>query len=159
MTRETMIAALKQHPFLQHFGPVYIELLAGLAREVRFEKDEIIFQEGFVSQEFCLVTGGMIAIEIVNPGHTFRVQTLNGGDEFGWSALLDGHGTLFQSRALEASTAIAFDTHRLKAACVSNTDFGFALMQRMLGVVSERLQATRLQLLDMCSPAAHRGGM
>jgi CRP/FNR family cyclic AMP-dependent transcriptional regulator len=126
---------------------------------VKFEKDEVIYREGYVSQEFCLLTAGLIAIEIVNPHQAFRVQTLSAGDEFGWSALLDGHGTLFQSRALEPSTAITFDTPGLKAACVSQPAFGFALMQRILGVVSERLQATRLQLLDMVSPAAHRGGM
>ena len=159
MAKELMSEILTQHPFLQHFGPAYVELLAGLAREVKFEKNEVIYREGYVSQEFCLVTSGLIAIEIVNPNQAFRVQTLSAGDEFGWSALLDGHGTLFQSRALDASTAIAFDTPALKAACVSQPAFGFALMQRILGVVSERLQATRLQLLDMCSPAAHRGGM
>ncbi len=36
--------------------------------------------------------------------------------------------------------------------------FGFTLMQRLLGVVAERLQATRLQLLDMYSPVAARAG-
>jgi hypothetical protein len=32
------------------------------------------------------------------------------------------------------------------------------LMQRLLGVVAERLQATRLQLHDMYSPVAKRAG-
>jgi hypothetical protein len=31
-------------------------------------------------------------------------------------------------------------------------------MHRLLGVVAERLQATRLQLLDMYWPVAHRAG-
>jgi hypothetical protein len=31
-------------------------------------------------------------------------------------------------------------------------------MHRLLGVVAERLQATRLQLLDMHSPVAKRAG-
>ena len=36
--------------------------------------------------------------------------------------------------------------------------FGFILMQRLLAVVAERLQATRLQLLDMYSPVAGAAG-
>jgi len=32
------------------------------------------------------------------------------------------------------------------------------LMQRLLGVVAERLSATRVQLLDMYSPVAARAG-
>jgi hypothetical protein len=43
-------------------------------------------------------------------------------------------------------------------ACREDKAFGFALMYRMLGVVSERLQATRLQVLDMYSPVAKRAG-
>ena len=43
-------------------------------------------------------------------------------------------------------------------ACREDTQFGFAVMQRLLGVVAERLQATRLQLLDMYSPVAARAG-
>ena len=33
-----------------------------------------------------------------------------------------------------------------------------AFMVRLMGVVSERLRATRLQLLDMYSPVAKRAG-
>jgi hypothetical protein len=37
-------------------------------------------------------------------------------------------------------------------------DFGVAVRLRLLGVVSERLRATRVQLLDMYSTAARRAG-
>ena len=46
----------------------------------------------------------------------------------------------------------------LLKACQDDPAFGFALMYRMLGVVSERLQATRLQVHDMYSPVAKRAG-
>ena len=52
MAKERIIEVLKQHPFLQHFGPAYVELLAGLAREVKFEKDEVIYREGPAAHEF-----------------------------------------------------------------------------------------------------------
>ena len=92
---------------------------------------------------------GLVALEIAAPGHTFRVQTLFAGDELGWSALLMGTGKQFQARTLERVDALAFEGAELLAACREDTQFGFILMQRLLGVVSERLQATRLQLLDM----------
>jgi len=94
----------------------------------------------------------------VAPGHTFRVQTLFAGDELGWSALLMGSGKQFQARVLERSDMLAFQAADLLAACREDPAFGFALMQRLLAVVAERLQATRVQLLDMYSPVAARAG-
>jgi CRP-like cAMP-binding protein len=86
------------------------------------------------------------------------VQTLFAGDELGWSALLMGRGKHFQARTLERVDALAFEGTELLAACHEDTLFGFTLTQRLLGVVAERLQSTRLQLLDMYSPVAARAG-
>jgi CRP/FNR family cyclic AMP-dependent transcriptional regulator len=86
------------------------------------------------------------------------VQTLGAGDELGWSSVLMGRGKYFQARALDPVKALAIDGPALLTACRKDTAFGFALMLRILGVVSERLQATRLQLHDMHSPKAKRAG-
>ena len=152
------LAKLRHHPFVLEFEPRHVERLASLARDVRFERNHVIFREGDECSEFYLVASGLVALEIVAPGHTFRVQTLFSGDELGWSALLMGSGKQFQARVLERVDALAFEASDLLAACREDPAFGFALMQRLLGVVAERLQATRLQLLDMYSPAAARAG-
>ena len=156
--RETHLATLRRHPFVREFEPRHVERLAGLARDVRFDRDHVIFREGDDCSEFYLIVTGLVALEIAAPGHTFRVQTLFAGDELGWSALLMGSGKQFQARALERVDALAFEGADLLAACREDTAFGFALMQRLLAVVAERLQATRIQLLDMYSPVAARAG-
>ncbi len=158
MTRETLLAVLKQHPFVEEFQPQHIEKLTALAKEVEFARDQVIFHEGDDCHDFYLIVAGRTALEIEAPGHTLRVQTLSAGDEFGWSAILMGRGKHFEARALERVKALAFDGPALLAACRDDKSFGYALMYRMLGVVSERLQATRLQLLDMYSPVAKRAG-
>ena len=132
--------------------------LAKLAKQIRFERDQVIFREGDECSEFYLIVNGLIALEIAAPGHTFRVQTLFSGDELGWSALLMGRGKHFQARTLERVDALAFEGSELLGACNADTNFGYTLMQRLLAVVAERLQATRLQLLDTYSPIAARAG-
>jgi CRP-like cAMP-binding protein len=86
------------------------------------------------------------------------VQTLSAGDELGWSALLMGSGKYFQARALGAVEALAFDGGELLQACKDDPSFGYALMHRLLAVVAERLQATRLQVLDSYSVVGKRAG-
>lgn len=158
MSAATLLAVLKKHPFVEEFRPEHIERLRALAREVSFAADQTIFKEGDDSHDFFLIARGRVALEMQEPDHVLRVQTLSAGDEFGWSSVLMGRGKYFQARALEAVEALAFDGAQLLAACRADPAFGFAFMYRMLGVVSERLQATRLQLHDMHSPKAKRAG-
>jgi CRP/FNR family transcriptional regulator, cyclic AMP receptor protein len=155
---EPHLAALRHHPFVLEFESRHVERLAAMAHDVRFDRNQVIFREGDDCSEFYLIVSGLVALEIAAPGHTFRVQTLFAGDELGWSALLMGSGKHFQARALERVDALAFEGADVLAACREDTAFGFAFMQRLLSVVAERLQATRLQLLDMYSPAAARAG-
>ena len=158
MMKESLVATLRHHPFVSEFEPEHIEKLAKLAREVRYDRDQILFREGDDFADFQLIVTGLVALEIAAPGHTFRVQTLFAGDELGWSALLMGRGRHFQARTLERVDALAFNGAELLEACREDPRFGFVFMQRLLAVVAERLQATRLQLLDMYSPVAARAG-
>lgn len=156
--KDSLLATLRHHPFVAEFEPHHIDKLAQLAKERHFERDQILFREGDDVTEFYLIVNGLVALEIAAPGHLFRVQTLFSGDELGWSSLLMGRGKQFQARTLERVEVLGFEGSELLAACREDTLFGFMFMQRLLGVVAERLSATRLQLLDTHSPVAARAG-
>jgi CRP-like cAMP-binding protein len=158
MIDQPLQASLRRHPFVEGFEPAHIEQLSALARPVRFERDQVVFHEGDECDDFFLITSGLMAIEVEEPDHTLRVQTLSAGDEFGWSALLMASGKYFQARALDRVDALAFDAPSLLAACKKDPAFGFAFMHRLLGVVADRLQRTRLQVHDLYSPVAKRAG-
>lgn len=159
MSAATLTELLRQHPFVEGFVPAHIDKLGALARAVAFARDDIVFREGDFTHEFFLITKGRISLEIQEPDdHVLRVQVLGPGDEFGWSSMLAGRGRFFLARALEPTEALAFDGPTLLEACRKDPAFGFAFMYRMLGVVSERLQAARLQLHDMYSLRAKRSG-
>ena len=132
--------------------------LAALAKECTFEPDQVIFREGDDYSVLYLLGKGMVALELEVPGHVLRVQTLYAGDVFDWSALLPHAGKHFQARALDAVTALAFEGDQLLASFKADPKFGLAFMLRLMGVVSERLRNTRLQLVDMYSPVAKRAG-
>jgi CRP-like cAMP-binding protein len=154
----TPLALLRSHPFVAGFDPRHVERLADLARLEHFDRDLVLFYEGDERSDFYLIVSGMVSLEMAAPDHTIRVQTLFAGDELGWSAMLTGRGKYFQARTLEPVDALAFAGSKLLDACHEDPAFGFALMQRLLGVVAERLQATRLQVIDTYSPVAKRAG-
>ena len=144
---------------LKGFTPQNLEKLAALAREVRFPGDQVIFLEGERHGMFYLILEGSVVLEIIAGGHPVLLQTLHSGDAMGWSALVDSlGGAHFQGRALTGVRALAFDGARVREACESNFAFGYAMMKSLLELVSERLDATRMQLVDMyaTSPGAAR---
>jgi CRP/FNR family cyclic AMP-dependent transcriptional regulator len=149
---------LEVHPFVADFTAEHREQLAAMAKEAHFEPNQIIFHEGDDYSVLYLLVEGMVALELEAPDHVLRVQTLYGGDVFDWSALLRHAGKHFQARALDRVTALAFEGEELLASFERDPQFGLAFMLRLMGVVSERLRATRLQLLDMYSPVAKRAG-
>ena len=153
-----LLQVLEAHPFVAQFKREHKAMLAELARQVHFDAGQIIFHEGDEYSVFYLIGHGMVALELEVPGHLLRVQTLYEGDELDWSALLPHAGKHFQARALDAVTALAIEGEDLLASFKGDPEFGLAFMLRLMGVVSERLRATRLQLLDMYSPVAKRAG-
>jgi CRP-like cAMP-binding protein len=86
--RENPPGDAAHHPFVVDFESRHVERLSELARDARFDRGHVIFREGDECSEFYLIVSGLVALEIVAPGHLFRVQTLFAGDELGWSALL-----------------------------------------------------------------------
>jgi hypothetical protein len=78
------------------------------------------------------------------------VQTLREGEIVGVSWLIPPYRWSFDAKSLEDDVrAIGVDAACLRAKCEADHDLGYALMKRCVSVLAERLQATRLQMLDV----------
>ena len=155
---QTLMQTLQKHPFVAEFAPAHFAKLAEMAKPVQFESGQVIFREGDIYSVFYLIGDGMVALELELPGHVLRVQTLYAGDELDWSAVLPQAGKHFQARALAPTTALAFEGAQLLASFKADPEFGLTFMLRLMGVVSERLRATEMQLVDLSSPVAKAAG-
>jgi CRP-like cAMP-binding protein len=157
MNTETTKALCRRQPFIKGLKEHEVERLVELAKEVHFERDRILFGEGEEGTDFFLIVDGAVSLEIAPPGGIFRVDTLGPGDEMGWSSVV-GSDTVFQGRVLQDLHALAFDAAALRTLCEEDKEFGYELMRRILGVVADRLQATRLLVMDTHSRVAQRAG-
>ena len=155
---DSILAAVQQHPFSLGLTPEHCATLASLGTRAEYPKDALIFAEGDERHEFFLLIKGRVALEMMAQGKPLRVHTLEAGDELGWSSVLSGRGKFYQARALEPVETIKFDGYVLLEKCRADNSFGYKIMHRLVGVVSERLQAARMQVLDMYSPIARKAG-
>jgi CRP-like cAMP-binding protein len=142
---QTAIPVLDRCTFFDHFQPKHIEKLTAMGSFVHFAKDEIIFQEEDDDTKFYVLLSGKVALELSHGGQRVLIDTLYPGDELGWSAVLE-QKKQFRARALEPVEASAFEVHALRTAFDANPYFARAFLERLSGVVAERLQMTRRQL-------------
>lgn len=148
-TIEELEHASQDYPLLAGLKPEYLMKLFEIAEERSFGANEVIFGEGAQSTYLFLIASGEIALEIFTAGKRIVVQTLGAGDAMGWSALTEAAKTHFQARALSPVRAIAFDGDQLFIAFEYDNSLGYEMMKRLLQLVTERLDYTRMQLIDM----------
>jgi CRP-like cAMP-binding protein len=129
-----------------------VSRLLPIARDAIFNPSEILFREGAKSENLYLIIAGSVALESMVNGRPMRVQTLHAGDATGWSAFFESSHTHFQARAITQVSCVAFSGGELRAACDRDPSLGYAFLQQLLGLVTERLDAVRMQMMQ-ASPA------
>lgn len=147
----TSLAGLvARHPLLADLPGDAVATVAGCAGNVAVDTGHLLLREGAPADTLYLIRRGKVAVEVHGPGQgPIVVETLGPGDAVGWSWLFPPYRWHFDVRALEPVGAVAVDAACLRAKAEADPEFGYELMKRFSAVILERLQATRLRLLDL----------
>ncbi len=147
---DTVAARISAHPFFAVFTGEQRAALAGSGSAVEFAPGERLFDEGGSADRFWLIEDGGIALDMRVPGRGDQVvETLGSGTVLGWSWLHPPYRWHFGATARLATTAIEFDAPAVRCRCDADPAFGYAALRSFTPVITERLQATRLRLLDL----------
>jgi len=147
---DTLERIIAEHPFFAGLESYYTGLLVGCGANVRFQPGAYIFKEGEEANEFYLIRSGRVALEVFAPQHKpVVIETLEEGDILGWSWLLPPYLWKFHAHAIQDTRAIALDGKCLRTKCEQNHDLGYEVLKRFAQIMERRLEATRLQLLDV----------
>lgn len=143
-------ALLDEIEVLKGLDPAHRELIAGCGRNVAMADGERLLAVGDSATTFFAIRRGSVAVELdVGSGPPMVIETLETGDVVGWSWLFEPYLNQFDVRAVGEVGAIAFDGACLRGKCEADHDLGYELMGRFAELISSRLQATRMRLLDL----------
>ena len=152
---KTIETLLGEVPLFRGLQPEELALLAGCASNVQFDVGTVLFREGDPADVFYAVRHGTVALELFVPARgAVTIETLDAGEVLGWSWLFPPYRWHFDARALTAMRATAFDAACLRGKCEQDPKLGYDLMSRFAQVLIERLQWTRLRLLDVYGTSA-----
>lgn len=146
----TICDLLAEHPFFSDLPDTDLDLIAGCGRNVHFTTGQTIFEEGGDADVFFVIRQGRVALSVHSPqtgGVT--IATVSDGDVLGWSWLFPPYRWHFDAHARTETRAVALDGACLRGKCEDDASLGYRLMRRFVQLTQQRLQETRLQLLDL----------
>jgi CRP-like cAMP-binding protein len=147
---KTLEALLAEHPFFKDLDEEHLRLIAGCAANVVFEEGEQIFKEGDDANYFYVLRHGRVALEVFVPQRgAVNILSVEDGDVLGWSWMFPPYKWHFDARAMELTRAAAFDATCLREKYDKDPKLGYEMMKRFAQVMLERMNISRLQLLDM----------
>jgi len=147
---ETLERIIADHPFFAGLDGGFTNLMVSCASNVQFKAGTYIFKEGDAANSFFLIREGKVALELFPSQHKpIIVSTIGIGEILGWSWLFEPFQWKFSARAADNVRAIALDGKCLRTKCEENHDLGYEVLKRFARIIEQRLDATRLQLVDV----------
>ena len=149
MTTATIRDLLAEQPALGDLPPEDIDLMAGCGHNEVFEAGAFLAHEGDAANHFFVVREGSVALELHAPTGPLLIETIGSGDLVGWSWLFPPYRWAFDVEAVERTRVVLIEATCLRDKCDADPQFGYRVMRRFAHVMVDRLQSTRLRLLDL----------
>ncbi len=147
---QTIEQLLVQAPTFEGMSDEHLALIAGCAQNRAFRQGEYLMREGDPANSFYVIRHGRVAMEIFIPQRgPVTIETIDDGDLLGWSWLVPPFRCHLDARALGNVHTISFDATCLRGKSDEDPVLGYELMRRFIPVIVERLQATRVRMLDV----------
>jgi len=140
---------VREHPFFSGMSEDQTAILSGCAKNVRFDAGQYLFHEGEVADQLYLLRSGRVALQISSPERSVTIQTVGESEIVGASWLVPPYRWGLDAKALELTRAISLDATCLRGKCEDDHALGYEMMKRFMPIIHQRLQAARLQILDV----------
>jgi CRP/FNR family cyclic AMP-dependent transcriptional regulator len=145
---------LSAHEFFAGLGEDALKFLSACSNTRAIKKGQLLFRQGEAADKFYVVRSGRITVQMpAIMGPPLEIQTLGKDQVLGWSWLISPYKWTFQSRAEEDSELLEFDGPAILARCEREPKFGYELLKKFAGLMSVRLDAARLKMMDEWNPA------
>ena len=120
----------------------------GIVRD--YSAGSTVFAEGDPATAFFLLVSGAVELsfdtQADKEGPNLAVQTISHvGHPIGWSAMVEPYAYRATATALQPTRLLMLDRDVLERQAKAHPRFGVALMRAIVGVVGDRLRATRLR--------------
>jgi CRP-like cAMP-binding protein len=141
---------LNRFALIEGFTEDQINLLRPLIKDVIIETDQVIFDQGDRANFLYFVLEGKVSIRF-NPedGPVLSVAELDEGDVFGWSSALGSEYYTSSAICTDGGIFIRMEGEELKNLCQEHPETGILILNRLAGVIAQRLRSTHDKVVEL----------
>jgi len=115
-----------------------------------YEKDQMIFEQGQLATHLYVLLKGEVLIRYKPyDGPALNVARIQAGGVFGWSAAMRRSSYTSGAEALVQCEVARLCGEELHQLCETHPDIGILVLERLAGVIAERLRSTHSQILSI----------
>lgn len=147
---------LIKYPPFKNLNSDHLMFLFDCAQTVTLQEGDTLFRSGEEARKIYIVQEGKMAIEISSgEERVVTLQTLGKGEMIGWSWLIPPHYWRFDTKAIAPTELISLEGLRVRTKCKDDHEFGYTFMVGVAEILAQRLESTRIQLVDMYGLKKH----
>jgi len=127
-----------------------LDVLLGVVEQLKFNKDDLVFEEDDDAHSFFIICSGSIEIlKMASGGENQRIAILNKSDFFGEMAYFDKNTRTASAKALEPSLAIKVPYDKLTKLFDDHPQVGLKFYMEVVETLCHRMKTTTSQLSSL----------
>jgi len=139
-------------PIFNTFKPHQIQLIKPFMEFCSFPADMVIFKQGDRAENFYILTSGEIALHFKPyDGPSLVITRITPGGVFGWSAALGRSVYSAAAKTTGEIEVIRIKARNLQKLCTIDPETASLFLDRLVGVISEKLQDSHQEILTLVS--------
>jgi CRP/FNR family transcriptional regulator len=144
---------LKQTVYFNELDETALNELSQLCKGEAFKAGAVIVRENESAKKFYIIEEGMVTLKMEEGGSTLST-IIKKGDLFGWASLVEPYRYTATALALEDSKVLSIESDPFKNKFLQkDLKFAFKFMNRLVQLLSRRLEDSRKQLISSLSGA------
>ena len=145
---------LARFALIEDFSEDQIGVLRPIIEDIRFDSDQVIFNQGDPADYLYFVLDGRVSIRFKpEDGPELTVSEVDQGEVFGWSSALGSQRYTSSAICSDCGLFIRLEGEDLKNLCQEHPETGILILNRLAGVIARRLRGTHEQVVALL----HRG--
>ena len=144
----------KQSDFFSGMDHAFVKELMEKGKKVAYATGNTIFREGDPTHYFYILIKGHIKLTIGDKAHTVFVIS-HPGECFGWSSLINRSSYSASAVCVAPTSLMRLDKTHFRATLERHPADGLLFMERVAGMIGDRLLLSYRTLASLATLAAH----
>lgn len=141
---------INRFALIEGFSTDQVAILSPLLADVRYEVGQVIFSQGDAADFLYFVIEGSVSIQFKpDDGPVLRVADVERGEVFGWSSALGSQCYTSSAVCTGKGLFVRMSSGDLKTLCEEHSETGILILNRLAGVIAQRLRGTHAQVVAL----------